>query len=444
MDKKLHLISLGCTKNLVDSEVMLGKLSAYQNTQDISEADVVIINTCGFIEAAKQESIQTILDALDSKKKDAILVASGCLSERYAKELKQEIPEIDIITGVKDYDKIDNLIKRRENGEEIVVSEGEVFLANENTKRVISGSRIHAYIKLSEGCNQKCSFCAIPSFKGKLHSRTLESTLKEVQNLVQQGFRDFSFIAQDSSSYMRDLGIKDGLVELVKGIDEMASNGLNIRSARILYLYPQTTSLKLIRTIRDSKVFVNYFDIPLQHFNKKILKIMGRSGAFESLLQAMRKCENSFLRTSFIIGHPGEGDAEFLELCDFIKKFKFDRMNLFAYSKEEGTKSARMEQVSQKLIKQRLKTINKIFNTDYKNSLKQLIGQEMDVILEGKSQESDFFYSARDVRFAPEIDGEILINDSKILGDLKTGYYRVKITEVAGESVLGCVLYALE
>ncbi|MDY3113245.1 MAG: radical SAM protein, partial [Helicobacter sp.] len=197
MQKKLHLISLGCTKNLVDSEVMLGKLSDYENTQDLSEADVVIINTCGFIEAAKQESVQTILDALESKKDNAILVASGCLSERYAKELKQEIPEIDIITGVGDYDKIDLLLEERKSGKKIVRSKNGVFLASETNKRVISGSRIHAYIKLGEGCNQKCSFCAIPSFKGKLHSRTLESTLKEVRNLVAQGFSDFSFISQD-------------------------------------------------------------------------------------------------------------------------------------------------------------------------------------------------------------------------------------------------------
>ena len=275
MSKKLHLISLGCTKNLVDSEVMLGRLSTYENTQDVSEADVVIVNTCGFIEAAKQESIQTLLNALEVKKDGAILVASGCLSERYAKELKQEIPEIDIITGVGDYDKIDAMIEERKNGQKVCQSQNGVFLADETTKRVISGSKIHAYIKLSEGCNQKCSFCAIPSFKGKLHSRTLESTLKEVQNLVKQGFRDFSFISQDSSSYMRDLGVKDGLVELIKGIDTLVENGLELRSARILYLYPSTTSKELIQAICDSKVFVNYFDMPLQHTSSSVLKAMG-------------------------------------------------------------------------------------------------------------------------------------------------------------------------
>lgn len=439
MSKKLHLVSLGCTKNLVDSEVMLGALSEYENTQNLSEADVVIINTCGFIEAAKQESIQSILNALQLKKKDAILVASGCLSERYAKELKQEIPEIDIITGVGDYDKIDGLIELRKNGK-VLSSQKGVFLANENHKRVISGSKIHAYIKLSEGCNQKCSFCAIPSFKGKLHSRTLESTLKEVKNLVKQGFRDFSFIAQDSSSYLRDIGVKDGLVQLIEGVDKLAKEGLEIKSARILYLYPSTTSKRLIAAICDSAIFQNYFDIPLQHISQKVLKTMGREGEFQELLQAMRAVPNSFVRTSFIIGHPSEEEEDFKELCDWIQTFRLDRMNLFGFSCEEGTKSAQLEQVPQKTINERLKRINKIFLKQYKKDLKALVGSEILAILEGKSAESEYFYSARDIRFAPEIDGEILINDKEIEGDLEAGYYRVKITEVAGENVLGCVL----
>lgn len=419
---------------------MLGNLSEYENTQNLSEADVVIVNTCGFIEAAKQESIQSILNALESKKKDAILVASGCLSERYAKELKQEIPEIDIITGVGDYDKINQLIESRKIGDSILSNHTGVFLANENHHRVISGSSIHAYIKLSEGCNQKCSFCAIPSFKGKLHSRTLESVLKEVKNLVARGFRDFSFIAQDSSSYLRDFGVNDGLVDLIKSIDKLANDGLEIKSARILYLYPSSTSKGLISAIRDSKVFQNYFDMPLQHSSKKVLKTMGRSGEFLGLLKAMRTVPNSFVRTSFIIGHPNETDEDFEELCAFIQSYTFDRMNLFGFSCEEGTKSAALEQIPQKTINARLKTINKIFLKQYKKNLKNLVGKEIVAILEGKSAESEYFYSARDIRFAPEIDGEILINDKEIEEDLEVGYYRVKITEVVGESVLGCVL----
>ena len=440
MSKKLHLISLGCTKNLVDSEVMLGKLSEYENTQEIKEADVVIVNTCGFIEAAKTESIQTILEALNKKKENAILVASGCLSERYAKELKEEIPEIDIITGVGDYDKIDLMIEKRKKGEKILSNANGVFLANENDKRIISGSKIHAYIKLSEGCNQKCSFCAIPSFKGKLHSRTLESTLKEVQNLAQKGFSDFTFISQDSSSYLRDLGIKDGLVDLVKGIDKLAKEGIGIKSARILYLYPATTSKKLIQTIIDSPIFHNYFDMPLQHISQKVLKQMGRRGEFKELLEMMRQAPNSFVRTSFIIGHPGEEESDFVELCEFVEKFHFDRINFFAFSKEEGTKSAKMEQIPNKTINARLKKINQIFQKQYQQSLKNLKNKELLCIVEGNSSEHEFFYAARDIRFAPQIDGEILINDKTIDETIQNGYYKVKITEILGEDIIGCIV----
>ncbi|PZT47616.1 ribosomal protein S12 methylthiotransferase RimO [Helicobacter valdiviensis] len=442
MDKKLHLISLGCTKNLVDSEVMLGRLKDYENTQNLEEADVIIINTCGFIEAAKQESVQEILKALENKRKDSILVASGCLSERYAKELREEIPEIDIITGVGDYDKIDLMLEERKRSGKTIdagVHKG-VFLATEENKRIISGSSIHAYIKLSEGCNQKCSFCAIPSFKGKLHSRTLESSLKELKNLVKEGFRDFSFISQDTSSYMMDLGIKDGLVRLIEEIDKLYYEGLEIRSARILYLYPSTTSKELIEAIINSPVFVNYFDMPLQHASSKVLKAMNRSTKYKELLKQMQKAPNAFLRTSFIIGHPGEEEEDFQELCDFIEEYRFDRMNLFAFSSEEGTKSASMEQIEPKLIKARLKKIDTIFSKQYKEGLKNLLHQEIDVIIEGKSQEHEFFFSARDIRFAPQIDGEILINDKEIDEELQTGYYRVKITQIAGENPVGCVI----
>ena len=444
MSKKLHLISLGCTKNLVDSEVMLGKLSEYDNTQDLEEADVIIVNTCGFIEAAKQESVQTILNALQNRKRDSILVASGCLSERYAKELRDEIPEIDIITGVGDYDKIDLMLEERKKGKKITATQDGVFLLNENNKRIITGSKIHAYIKLSEGCNQKCSFCAIPSFKGKLHSRTLESTLKEVQNLTKQGYRDFSFISQDSSSYMRDLGVKDGLVELIKGIENLAQNGVAIKSARILYLYPATTSQKLLNAIEKSPIFHNYFDMPLQHSSQKLLKTMGRPGEFSALLDTMKACKNAFMRTSFIIGHPGESEEDFANLCEFIEKYPFDRVNFFAYSSEEGTKSATMEQIPSKTTNERLKTINKIFQKQYKKNLKKLIGQEFPIIIEGISKEHEFLYSARDMRFAPEIDGEILINDKSIDENLDIGFYQVKITEVKGENIIGCVIAKLE
>ena len=426
----LHLISLGCTKNLVDSEVMLGRLKSYQLTPEITKADIIIVNTCGFIESAKQESIQTILEASTLRKNGAVLVVSGCLSERYAKELKKEIPEIDIITGVGDYDKIDVMVKDLKS-----LQSQRVFLATESNERVIIGSSFHAYIKLSEGCNQSCSFCAIPSFKGKLHSRTLDSTIKELQSLYERGFRDFSLIAQDSSSYLRDLGQKDGLIELIKAIDNLQ---LPI-SCRILYLYPTTTTLELIETIAHSTCFLPYFDMPIQHIADSMLKLM-RRGANRAkhieLLESMRQIPHSFIRTSFVIGHPGEGEKEFMELHDFVEGFNFDRINLFAYSPQVGTFAYDMPQsVNAKTTNERINKLNRIIKSQFKNHNKVLLGQEVIAICEGKSEISEYFYKARLKLWGKDIDGEILINDSEICDNLgqmlplDEGYYRILITE---------------
>ena len=541
---KLHLISLGCTKNLVDSEVMLGALSHYERVNDVQDADIIIINTCGFIASAKKESIDKILEVALIKKDGAILIVSGCLSERYADELQSEIPEIDIITGVGDYDKIESMIQRvvdsscgnssldkhsadllnfgrsqtsslvsrpkfsksneshTENPSVVLKTESksdsslresatlskvadswqsaefvskakqpfknspsiaesfafdspslaegvrgwvnstkspqiikspQTFLI-ENQKRIITGSAIHAYIKISEGCNQQCSFCAIPHFKGRLHSRNLDSILREIESLLAKGYFDFSFIAQDSSSYMRDLGKKDGLIDLIKRIESSGA-----KSARILYLYPSTTDENLIRTIAESSVFQNYFDIPLQHISDKMLKTMKR-GADKArhiaLLEQMRGIENSFIRTSFLLGHPRESEADFDELCEFVSEFSFERANIFGFSREEGTAAFDMgDIVSAKTTKARTKKLNNILAKHQKHSLKSLVGRKIRVIVEGRSTQSDLLFSARDLRWDREIDGEILINDSEIL--LARGYYEVQITDFKGGYLLG-------
>ncbi len=541
---KLHLISLGCTKNLVDSEVMLGALSHYERVNDAQDADIIIINTCGFIASAKKESIDKILEVALIKKDGAILIVSGCLSERYADELQSEIPEIDIITGVGDYDKIESMIQRvvdsscgnssldkhsadllnfgrsqtsslvsrpkfsksneshTENPSIVLKTESksdsslresatlskvtdswqstgfvseakqpfknspsiaesfafdspslaegargwvnstkspqiikspQTFLI-ENQKRIITGSAIHAYIKISEGCNQQCSFCAIPQFKGRLHSRNLDSILREIESLLAKGYFDFSFIAQDSSSYMRDLGKKDGLIDLIKLVESSGA-----KSARILYLYPSTTSESLIQTIAESSVFQNYFDIPLQHISDKMLKTMKR-GADKArhiaLLEQMRGIENSFIRTSFLLGHPRESEADFDELCEFVSDFSFERANIFGFSREDGTAAFDMgDIVSAKTTKARIKKLNNILAKHQKNSLKSLVGRKIRAIVEGRSAQSDLLFSARDLRWDREIDGEILINDSEI--PLARGYYEVQITDFKGGYLLG-------
>ena len=243
MSKKLHIVSLGCTKNLVDTEVMMGRLKFYEMTQSPEEADVIIVNTCGFIDAAKEESLNTVLGLHEARKEDSLLVMAGCLSERYREELSKELTEVDIFTGVGDYDRIDELLEAKQSR-----FSDEVYLID-GAERVVTGSTYHAYIKLSEGCNQNCSFCAIPSFKGRLKSRSLDSVAKEVEGLVKQGYYDFSFVSQDSSSYLRDQNVKDGLIHLIKRIELIDG----VKSARILNLYPSTTSLALIKNIGMSK-----------------------------------------------------------------------------------------------------------------------------------------------------------------------------------------------
>jgi len=330
MNKKLHLVSLGCNKNLVDSEVMLGRLKDYELSDDASSADVLIVNTCGFIGAAKEESLDTIFSLHEQRKKDSLLVVSGCLTQRYKEELEKELKEVDLFTGVGDYDKIDEIINKKRN-----TFSNSTYLIDDE-QRVITGSNHHTYIKLSEGCNQTCSFCAIPGFKGKLLSRSMESIKKELVRLTAQGFYDFSFISQDSSSYLRDLGEKEGLIKLI----EMVEGIEGVKSARILYLYPTTTSNELLQRIIDSKVFHNYFDMPIQHINDDMLKRMKRGAGKDRILEIlniMRNSKDSFLRTGFIVGHPSESEAEFEELCSFVEDFDFDRVSIFSYSDEEDT-----------------------------------------------------------------------------------------------------------
>lgn len=430
---KLHLISLGCNKNLVDSEIMLGRLQNYEIIDDVSMADVIIINTCGFIESAKQESIRSILETHDSRKKDSLLVVTGCLMQRYREELMRELPEVDLFTGVGDYDKIDEIILKKQN----LFSPTAYLQASE--ERVITGSTYHAYIKISEGCNQKCSFCAIPTFKGKLKSRSLENIVKEVERLVQKGYFDFSFLSQDSSSYMRDYAQTDGLIALIDAVEKIKG----VKSARILYLYPSTTSDRLIKRIIDSPVFHNYFDMPIQHISEKMLKIMRRgSGAkrIKELLNLMRSAENSFLRTGVIVGHPGEGEEEFNELCEFLSEFKFDRVSAFAYSCEEDTLAYEMEQIPTKIIEKRLSKIEKVTRKAINDSFANELGKKFSIVIDGISSEGEMFYGAKKLIWDKDIDGEILINESEI-ENLQTGeIYECEITEVVKDKALGRVV----
>lgn len=430
---KLHLISLGCNKNLVDSEIMLGRLQNYDITDDISDADVIIVNTCGFIKSAKEESIQTILEMHEARKNGSLLVVTGCLMQRYKDELMKELPEVDLFTGVADYDKIDEIILKKQN----LFSPQTYLQANE--ERVITGSNYHAYIKISEGCNQKCSFCAIPTFKGKLKSRSLENIVNEVKNLVKKGYYDFSFLSQDSSSYMRDQGVSDGLINLIDEIEKIEG----VMSARILYLYPSTTSKELIERIISSPVFHNYFDMPIQHISENMLKIMKRGSGtkkIKELLNLMRNAENSFLRTGVIVGHPGESEEDFEQLCAFLEEFNFDRISAFAYSKEEDTASFEMEQIPAKIISKRLNKIEKITKKAINESLQKEIGKQIYASLEGESSEGEMFYAAKKGIWDKDIDGEILINESDVK-ELEIGsLYLCEVTDVVDQKLIAKII----
>lgn len=349
---------------------MLGRLQEYKISDNPKTADVIIINTCGFIDAAKEESINTILTTHQERKKDSLLVVSGCLTERYREQLQRDLPEVDIFTGVGDYEQIDKMIAQKRG-----IFSPQVYLANESSERVITGSNRHAYIKMAEGCNQSCSFCAIPSFKGKLHSRTLLSIEKEVKALVSKGFYEFSFISQDSSSYGRDIGIKkDGLIDLINVVEKIDG----VKVARILYLYPSTTTFKLIDTIANSNVFETYYDMPIQQIDDTMLKLMRRGFGEKKtieLLEHMKSKKDAFIRSSIIVGHPGESDRAFERVCTFLKEFKFDRVNLFFYSNEETTPAFTMKPVEEVIIEERIEVLEAIAKETTEDSLKMMLGK---------------------------------------------------------------------
>ena len=434
MSNKLHIVSLGCTKNLIDTEVMMGKLQNFELTDAENEADVIIVNTCGFIDAAKEESVNTVLSLHEARKEDSVLVMAGCLSERYKEDLAVQMPEVDIFTGVGDYDHIDELLIEKKSR-----FSDEVFLID-GAERVVTGSSYHAYIKLSEGCNQACSFCAIPSFKGKLNSRDLDSIAKEVEGLVAKGYFDFSFVSQDSSSYLRDQNIKDGLSLLIQRIELIDG----VKSARILYLYPSTTTIALLKNIGKSKIFHNYFDMPIQHINDEMLLMMKRGFGKDKtieLLNFMRQLPNSFVRTSFIVGHPNETDEMFKEMCEFASSFGFDRINVFSYSDEETTPAYDMnEKISDELIASRAQILGDIASESTQKSLQNEIGKTVELIIDGESDEHEYLLSARKSIWAPEIDGEIYINDRVKDEELEFGkIYKAKITELVGNILTATV-----
>jgi ribosomal protein S12 methylthiotransferase len=418
LNKKIGVVSLGCPKNLVDSEIMLGMLSGenYEIVNSKSDADILIVNTCGFIESAQQESINTILEmAKEKENKCEVLVVTGCMAERYREKIIEMIPEVDAVVGTGNYKDIANVINSAYRGERPVLY-GKLdetdYLDN---KRILSGQKHSVYLKISEGCDNCCTYCIIPALRGKYRSRKLESLVKEAGLLAQNGAKEIILVAQDTTRYGLDLYGKKMLPELIRKISEI--NG--IEWIRLLYCYPEEIDDEFIDEIASNPKVCKYLDIPIQHVSDRILKLMGRRGNSSMLRDVLGKLrknvDNIIIRTSLIVGFPGETEEDFKELYDFVNDFKFDRLGVFTYSKEAGTPAAKMSTQIRKNIKlsrqKKLLELQNKISTD--NNLKKL-GMTFKTIVEGVADDGIFYYG-RTYAEAPEIDGVIYFTSSEPL-----------------------------
>ena len=422
MNLKVALESLGCSKNLVDSEIMLGilKNKGYRLTGDFSKADIIIVNTCGFIESAKQESIDTILDLAQYKNSGELklLIMSGCLAQRYSEELKAELPEVDAIVGTASYVKIDEIIKTLFEEKNIVVLDDLNFAYDEALPRYISTPSYMAYLKIAEGCDNACTYCIIPKLRGNYRSRKLEDLMKEAKELVKNGVKELVIIAQDTTKYGIDLYNKKNLSELLSQLDEIE----DLKWVRVMYSYPEDIDEELVNVIKSHAKVCAYFDMPIQHCNNRILKLMNRKTTKEDIkakIDLIRKnIKDAVIRTSLIVGFPSETDEEFEELKEFVKEIKFDRLGVFAYSKEEGTAAANIKnQIDDEIKEARKEELMCIQQNISLNNNKSKIGKTYEVLIEEKIDKQT--YVGRSYADAYEIDGLIYVNskDDIFVGD---------------------------
>ena len=421
MSLKVGLVSLGCPKNLVDSENMLGFINAskYEITPHPEDADVIIINTCAFIESAKEESITTILQMAQYKQeKCKAIIVAGCMVERYAESLLEEIPEIDAVVGVNDWQKIIEVIEQLdlavEKQAQIVCTNSEqLALYSSAMPRLLTTPKHFAYVKIAEGCDNACSYCIIPRIRGEYRSRGKADILKEVTSLVEKGVREVILIAQDVTRYGEDLYGKLTLPELLSDLNAIEE----LKWIRLMYLYPQSFTDELIETMANLPKVLKYIDIPLQHISNKVLADMNRQDSKESiscLIDKIRaKIPNVCIRTAFIVGFPGETEQDFLELCDFVETYNFDNVGIFTYSQEEDTVAAEMPNQVDDFVKQeryhQLMSIQAKIS-EFKNQT--LETAEIEVVIEGFDLEDKTVALARSYREAPEIDGCVYVENA--------------------------------
>ena len=437
------MISLGCPKNLVDSEIMLGQLRQEADvviTSDLAEADVVIVNTCGFIDAAKQESIDTILEIAERKGSGVErLIVAGCMVQKYRGDLQESIPEIDAFVGLDHLEAITAAVTG--NVDAAPVKRTMSVRLYEDLPRVLTHGRSHAYLKVSEGCSNPCTFCAIPQMRGKFRSRGIDSLVREAQQLRAQGVKELCLVAQDTTRYGEDLGLNQGLTELVKAL--LADT--DFEWIRFLYAYPGSLDWSLFELMGREKRFVSYCDIPLQHVSENVLKTMRRPGSpkeYREMVTRMRDLVPDLsLRTTFITGHPGEGPKDFGELYDFTEWAQFDQMGAFVYSPEDHTIAARMGELPTRKTAERRRA--KLMELQQQISLARneaKIGGTFDAIITGVCDETEHLLEGRLVGQAPEIDGRLLINDGiERIGELPA-FVRVEVSDAHPYDVVGAVV----
>jgi len=436
---KTAIVSLGCSKNLIDSEVMVQSIlnDEYGITDDPAKAEVIIINTCGFIESAKQESIDTILEMAQYKNSGSckLLIASGCMAERYREELMKELPELDAVVGTGDYKDITEVIRKALQGEKVIRYGHQELVEIDRLPRRISTFGASAYLKIAEGCDNRCSYCIIPSLRGRYRSRRFEDIVEEAAELSRNGIKELNVIAQDITRYGKDMYGRYRLSELVKALAAIEG----IEWIRLMYSYPDEFNDELIRTMAEEEKVCRYLDIPIQHASDRILRNMRRRSSRDKILELISKLRTSMpdiiLRTSLIVGFPGETEEDFRELYDFVARVKFNRLGVFPYSREEDTPAYDMPgQISEGLKQERLEKIMLLQKDISLENNRKLLGKTVKILIEGSSEGEYFGRSYMD---APEIDGKVYFKSDKNL--LPGDFCRVIITEAYEYDLVGAI-----
>lgn len=445
MRKKVGFVSLGCPKNLVDTEVMLGRLQGegYELTADPRDAEVIVVNTCGFIDAAKQESIDTILEMARHKEAGSCrrLVVAGCLAQRYSADIERELPEVDAVIGLDELDSIATVCGESEasrRGEPLVADGSAAYLYDHLAPRTLTTPGHYAYLKISEGCDYPCTFCIIPRIRGAYRSRDPESILAEAEALAGRGVRELLLIAQDTTRYGHELGMRNGLASLLRqlaGID-------GIEWVRFLYAYPTTVEDSLLAAMADEPALCRYVDVPLQHASDSVLKAMKRPGTGQSNLALLGRVREAVpdvaVRSSFIVGFPGETEEDFGRLLDFVERAELDHVGVFTYSNEEGTEAyAPIETVSPGEKERRRRRLMELQSRHSLTRNRRRVGSRARAIVDGVSGETEHLLEARTERQAPSIDGVVLVND----GAAPAGsFVEVELTEAHPHDLVGRIV----